>query len=70
MFDRLNPGVRSVLLFLVLLLQGGLAWGAAQPAPAPAALPVPAGEMPAGANAVGPLSPLGPGDPVTLHVFG
>lgn len=70
MFEKSNSGVLSVLLLLVLLLQGGLAWGAAQPAPAPAALPVPAGDLPAGANAVGPLTPLGPGDSVTLHVFG
>lgn len=70
MFEKSNPGVLSVLLLLVLLLQGGLAWGAAQPAPAPATLPVPAGEGPAGANAVGPLTPLGPGDSVALHVFG
>lgn len=70
MFEKSNPSVPSGLLFLVLLLQSGLAWGAAQPAPAPAALPVPAGEMPMPANAVGPLSPLGPGDSVTLHVFG
>jgi len=69
-FEKSNPGVLSVLLLLVLLLQGGLAWGAAQPAPAPATLPVPAGEGPAGANAVGPLTPLGPGDSVALHVFG
>jgi polysaccharide export outer membrane protein len=57
------PGVLSVLLLLSL-------WVAPARAAQPAPLPVPAAPVPAAANAVGPLSPLGPGDSVTLHVFG
>lgn len=53
----------SVSVLLLVLLRGGLL-AAAQPA-APAAQPAaPAGLAPS------PLSPLGPGDSVTLHVFG
>jgi polysaccharide export outer membrane protein len=70
-FEKSNPGVLSVLLLLILLLQGALAWGAADPAPGPAAMPVPAAPgLPTAGNVVGPLTPLGPGDSVTLHVFG
>jgi polysaccharide biosynthesis/export protein len=58
-----TPGVLSVLLLLALWIAPARA---AQPAP----LPVPAAPVPAAANAAGPLSPLGPGDSVTLHVFG
>jgi polysaccharide biosynthesis/export protein len=60
-------GVLSVLLLLTLWVAP--TW-AAQRAPA-APLPVPAlPGVPAAANAVGPLTPLGPGDSVTMHVFG
>src|ERR1700735_2535386 len=46
-------------------------WVAAAWAAAPAPMPVPAqAGVPAAANAVSPLSALGPGDSVTLHVFG
>jgi polysaccharide export outer membrane protein len=58
-----TSGVLSVLLLLSL-------WAAPARAAQPAPLPVPAAPVPAAANAVGPLSPLGPGDSVTLHVFG
>jgi polysaccharide export outer membrane protein len=58
-----TSGVLSVLLLLSL-------WVAPARAAQPAPLPVPAAPVPAAANAVGPLSPLGPGDSVTLHVFG
>jgi polysaccharide export outer membrane protein len=58
-----TPGVLSVLLLLSL-------WFAPAHAAQPAPLPVPAAPVPAAANAAGPLSPLGPGDSVTLHVFG
>ena len=70
MFAKPICSAVSVLFVLLLLsLRATLAWGA-QPAPA-APLPVPAAAgVPAAANAVGPLSPLGPGDSVTLHVFG
>ena len=69
MFAKSIPGVLSVLLLLSLRVT--LAW-AAQPAPAaPPPQPVPAAAgVPAGPNAVSPLTPLGPGDSVTLHVFG
>jgi len=68
-FAKSIPGVLSVLLLLSLRVT--LAW-AAQPAPAaPPPQPVPAAAgVPAGPNAVSPLTPLGPGDSVTLHVFG
>jgi polysaccharide biosynthesis/export protein len=65
-FARSILGVLCVLL--LLSLRAAMAW-AAQPAPAPLPVPAAAG-IPAAANAVGPLSPLGPGDSVTLHVFG
>jgi polysaccharide export outer membrane protein len=66
-FPRAIPGVLSVLV--LLSLRAAVAW-AAQPA-APAPLPVPAVPgVPAPADAVSPLSALGPGDSVTLHVFG
>lgn len=70
MLVKSKPGVLSVLL--LLSLRATLAWAAAPAPPAPApALPVPAAPgAPAGANTAGPLSPLGPGDSVTLHVFG
>jgi polysaccharide export outer membrane protein len=62
-FAKSTAGVLSVLL---LLLLSGAPGRAAQPAP----LPVPAAPAPVAANAVGPLSPIGPGDSVALHVFG
>ncbi len=65
MFAKSTPGVLSILL--LWSLRATLAW-AAQPLPA---LPVPAAPgAPAAGNTAGPLSPLGPGDSVTLHVFG
>ena len=63
MFSKSTAGVLSVLLLLSL-------WAAPSRTAQPAALPVPAAPAPAAANAVGPLSPMGPGDSVTLHVFG
>jgi polysaccharide export outer membrane protein len=67
-FAKLIVGVLSVLL---LPLLWGAPAGAAQPAPLPQpAPPVPAVPAPAAANAVGPLTPMGPGDSVALHVFG
>jgi polysaccharide export outer membrane protein len=68
-FAKSIPGVLSVLLLLSLRVT--LAW-AAQPAPAPAPAPLAAPAAPgaAGPNAVSPLTALGPGDSVTLHVFG
>jgi polysaccharide export outer membrane protein len=67
-FAKSIPGALSVLLLLSLRVT--LAW-AAQPVapPPPPPMPVPAGAA-AGPNAVSPLTPLGPGDSVTLHVFG
>jgi polysaccharide export outer membrane protein len=60
---RSNTGGLAVLL--LLSLQAALAWAGQ------AVLPVPAAPgLPAAATAVGPLTPLGPGDSVTLHVFG
>lgn len=72
MFAKSIRGVLSVLLLLLLMLQGAPAFSAAaDPAPAPAPMAVPAAPgVPAAANAVGPLIPLGPGDSVTLHMFG
>jgi polysaccharide export outer membrane protein len=58
-----TPGVLSVLLLLSL-------WFAPARAAQPVPLPIPAPPVPAAANTAGPLSPLGPGDSVTLHVFG
>lgn len=60
LFSRLNLGAATVLL--TVLLQCGIAWGA-PPAPFPPA----AAEAGAAPN---PLTPLGPGDSVALHVFG
>jgi polysaccharide export outer membrane protein len=51
---------------MLLTLPATLAVAAQQPAlpvPAPAGIPAPA-------DSVGPLTPLGPGDSVTMHVFG
>jgi polysaccharide export outer membrane protein len=58
------------MLVLGLLLQAGVAAAAQQPAPA-VQLPVPsaAGAI-ANPTTASPLTPLGPGDSVTLHVFG
>ena len=67
MFSRSISGVLSILLLVTLRATSALA---AQQAP-PVALPVPAqAGVPAPPNAVGPLTPLGPGDSVTMHVFG
>lgn len=63
MFAKSTVGVLSVLLLSLL-------WGAPARAAQPVPLPVPAAPAPVAANAVGPLSPMGPGDSVTLHVFG
>lgn len=64
MFAKSNAGALPVLLLMSL-------WVAAAWAEAPAPLPVPAqAGVPTAANAVSPLSALGPGDSVTLHVFG
>ena len=67
MFARPNSGVLSILLLLTL--RATLAFAAQQAPAAALAVPAPAG-VPAAANAVGPLTPLGPGDSVTMHVFG
>ncbi len=69
MFAKSIPGALSVLLLLSLRVT--LAWAAqpVAPPPPPPPMPVPAGAA-AGPNAVSPLTPLGPGDSVTLHVFG
>ena len=61
MFARSNLAILSALLLLTL--PAALGW-AAQPA---AGIPAVA---PAAAVTVSPLTPLGPGDSVTLHVFG
>jgi polysaccharide biosynthesis/export protein len=68
-FAKSIPGALSVLLLLSLRVT--LAWAAqpVAPPPPPPPMPVPAGAA-AGPNAVSPLTPLGPGDSVTLHVFG
>lgn len=63
MFAKSTAGALSVLLLWLL-------WGAAALAAQPAPMPVPAAPAPAAATAVGPLSPMGPGDSVALHVFG
>jgi polysaccharide export outer membrane protein len=62
-FAKSTAGALSVLLLWLL-------WGAAALAAQPAPMPVPAAPAPAAATAVGPLSPMGPGDSVALHVFG
>jgi polysaccharide biosynthesis/export protein len=62
-FAKSIPGVLSVLLLFSLWAAPALT---AQPAPAP----VIAAPAPVPANTAGPLSPMGPGDSVTLHVFG
>ena len=64
MFARPNLAILSVLL-LLLSLRAGLGWAAQ-----PAAAVIPAAGPAAAAAAVSPLTPLGPGDSVTLHVFG
>jgi polysaccharide export outer membrane protein len=62
-FAKSIPGVLSVLLLLSL-------WAAPALAAQPAAQPLPVAPPPPVANTAGPLSPMGPGDSVTLHVFG
>ncbi len=65
MFAKSIPGVLSVLLLVSLWAAPALT---AQPVPAPAPLIAAPAAVPA--NTAGPLSPMGPGDSVTLHVFG
>ena len=64
MFARRNLGLITTLL--LCSVHGAITWSAAA---APAAIPTPAPPVP-GAAAASPLTPLGPGDSVTLHVFG
>jgi polysaccharide biosynthesis/export protein len=64
-FAKSIPGVLSVLLLVSLWAAPALT---AQPVPAPAPLIAAPAAVPA--NTAGPLSPMGPGDSVTLHVFG
>jgi polysaccharide biosynthesis/export protein len=63
-FARRNLGLITTLL--LCSVHGAITWGAAA---APAAIPAPALPAP-GAAAPSPLTALGPGDSVTLHVFG
>jgi polysaccharide biosynthesis/export protein len=63
-FARRKLGLIATLL--LCSVHGAITWGAAA---APAAFPAPAPPVP-GAAAPSPLTALGPGDSVTLHVFG
>jgi polysaccharide biosynthesis/export protein len=71
-FAKIIPGVLSVLLLLTLPLTSASAAQPVQPMPAPAPLPLPVPAAPGlpAANTISPLTPLGAGDSVTLHVFG
>lgn len=62
MFAKSIPVILCALLLSL--------WAAPTMTAQPAPLPVPAAPMPAAANTASPLSPMGPGDSVTLHVFG
>jgi polysaccharide export outer membrane protein len=62
-----RPSLRLIAILLLCSTPGSLIWGAAAgpaPIPAPAAVPAAPGTAPS------PLTPLGAGDSVTLHVFG
>jgi polysaccharide export outer membrane protein len=62
-----RPSVRLIAVLLLCSTPGSLIWAAAAvpaPMPAPAAVPAAPGTAPS------PLTPLGAGDSVTLHVFG
>jgi polysaccharide export outer membrane protein len=60
-----RPKLLSLSLLTLLSLQAALSWGAAPPPTG-----VPAAGPAAVAPLISPLSALGPGDSVTLHVFG
>jgi len=59
---QLRPSLGAIAVLLVCSVQCPITWGAPAPVPAPATA--------ASSTAPGPLTPLGPGDSVTLHVFG
>jgi polysaccharide export outer membrane protein len=63
-----RPSLRVIAVLLLCSTPGSLIWAAAAPAPVPA--PAPAAAPAAPGNAPSPLTPLGAGDSVTLHVFG
>jgi polysaccharide export outer membrane protein len=63
---RLNLG--AITAALLLSAASAVTFGAAAPA-VPPPIPAPAFQAPGGENP-SPLAPLGPGDSVTLHVFG
>lgn len=63
MFSR--PSLRLIAVLLLCSTPGSIAWAAAA---GPAPIPAPALAVPG--TGTSPLTPLGPGDSVTLHVFG
>jgi polysaccharide biosynthesis/export protein len=63
-----KPSLRLIAVLLLCSTPGSVIWAAAAAAPAPVPAPVAAPAAPG--NAPSPLTPLGAGDSVTLHVFG